>query len=56
VVQVDVIRRCPARLKADGLSDDKGNCLGLGFAYGLGGGGAAFGLVQHLVRQFMHKG
>ena len=43
------------RLKADGLPDHKGDCLGLGFSYGFGGGGASFGLVQHLVRQFMHK-
>jgi hypothetical protein len=56
VVQVDVIRRCPAVLKADGLADTKATGLGLGFAYRLGGGGAAVGFVQHLVRQFMHKG
>jgi hypothetical protein len=56
VVQVDVVRRCSAGVKADCLSYHEGDCLGLGFAYGLGGGGAAFCLVQHLVRQFMHKG
>ena len=56
VVQVDVIRRCPACVEADGLADYKGDCLGFGFAYCLGGCGAPLCLVQHLVRQFMHKG
>jgi len=32
VVQVDVISRCPAGLKSDGLSDHKSDGLGLGFA------------------------
>jgi hypothetical protein len=44
VIQLDVIRRCPARLKAYGLADNKRNGLGLGFAYCLGGGCATLGL------------
>jgi len=37
VVQVDVICRCPASVKADGFADDEGDCLGFGFADNLGG-------------------
>ncbi len=47
VVKVDVVRRRPACFKANGLSHHKGHGLGFGFAYRLGGGGAAFGFVQH---------
>jgi hypothetical protein len=50
VIKVDVIRRCSVCLKAYGLADHKRNGFGLGFAYCLGGRGATFGPVQHLVR------
>jgi hypothetical protein len=37
------------------VADNKGDGLGFRLAYGLGGCGAALGLVQHLVREFMNK-
>ena len=55
MVQVDVIGGCPSGVEADGLADYKGDCLGFRLAHGLGGCGAALGLVQHLVREFMDK-
>ncbi len=55
VVKLDVVGGCGSGLQTNGLADDKGDGLGLRLAHSLGGGGAALGLVQHLVRQFMHK-
>ena len=56
VVQVDVIRRCPAVGEADCLTDHKGDGLGFCLAYYLGCRGAPFGLVQQFVCEFVDEG
>jgi hypothetical protein len=55
VVQVDVVRRRATSDKPNGLANHKGHGFGLCLAYRLGGGGAPFGLVHHLVRCFMYQ-
>ena len=56
MVEVDVVGGGVACFQANRLADDKRDGLGLRLASHLGGRGAALGLVQHLVRQFMDKG
>ena len=55
MVQVDVVSRCGSCFQTNGLADYKRDGLGLRLLHNLGGGGAALGLVQHLVREFMDK-
>ena len=49
-VHLDVVARSVAHLQANGLTHDEGHGFSLGFADGLRGHGATFGLVQELVR------
>ena len=56
MVQVDVIGGCGSGFQTNRLADHKRDGLGLRLPHHLGGGRAAFGLVQHLVREFMDKG
>ncbi len=56
MVQVNIVGGCSARVEADGLAYNKGDCLGFSFAYRLGGGGSALGFVEHFVRKLMNKG
>ena len=53
MVQVDVVGGCSAGVESYGFADHEGDGLGLRLLDYLGGGGAAFGLMQHLVGEFM---
>jgi hypothetical protein len=54
-VEVDVVGGRPPRIESNRSADYERDCLGLGLTHGLRGRGAALGLVQHLVREFVNK-
>ena len=50
VVEVDVVSGGGPGFQTNRFGDHKGDSLGLGLTHNLGCGGAALGLVQHLMR------